>query len=100
MAEDKDVLVAHLLADLDVGAVERADGERAVQGELHVARARGLLAGRGDLLGNVGRRDDLLRERHAVIRQERHLEPAVDAGSVLMRAPTALIALMMFLATS
>jgi hypothetical protein len=43
-----------LLADLDVGAVERADGERAVERQLHVAGARGLLAGGGDLLGEVG----------------------------------------------
>jgi hypothetical protein len=48
--------VADLLADLDVGAVEGADRERAVQRELHVAGAGGLLAGGGDLLGQVGRR--------------------------------------------
>src|SRR5262249_35462032 len=41
-AEDKHVVVADLLADLDVGAVHRADGEGAVEGELHVARAGGL----------------------------------------------------------
>jgi hypothetical protein len=40
-----------LLADFDVGAVERADGQSAVEGELHVAGAGGLLAGGGDLLG-------------------------------------------------
>ena len=46
-----------MLADLDVGAVERADGERAVERELHVAGARGLHAGGRDLLRQVGRRD-------------------------------------------
>ena len=42
-AEEEEVLVARLLADLDVGAVERADRHRAVQHELHVAGAGGLL---------------------------------------------------------
>ena len=32
------------LANLDVGAVQRADGQRAVHPELHVAGAGGLLA--------------------------------------------------------
>jgi hypothetical protein len=45
-------------ADLDVGAVQGADGQRAVERELHVAGARGLGAGGGDLLGQVGGRDD------------------------------------------
>jgi hypothetical protein len=53
-AEQEEVLGADLLADLDVGAVQRADGQRAVHRELHVAGARGLLAGGRDLLGQVG----------------------------------------------
>ena len=35
-SEEKEVFFAHLLADLDVGPVQRADGHRAVHGELHV----------------------------------------------------------------
>ena len=38
--EDEEILRPHLLAHLDIGSVERADGERAIQGELHVAGAR------------------------------------------------------------
>ena len=38
VAEDEDVLRAHLLHDLDVRAVERPDRQRAVHRELHVAR--------------------------------------------------------------
>ena len=72
-AEDENILIPDLLADLDVGAVERADGERAVQRKFHVAGARGFLAGGGNLLGEVGGRNDLLGERHAVVRQERDL---------------------------
>ena len=73
-AEDEDVLRADVLADLDVGAVERADGERAVERELHVAGARGLHARRRDLLGEVRGRDDRLGEAHVVVGQEHHLQ--------------------------
>ena len=65
-------------ADLDVGAVHRADGQRAVQRELHVAGARGLRARRGDLLGQLGRREDLLGQRDAVVGQEHDLEQVAD----------------------
>src|SRR5262249_24908548 len=40
-AEDKDVVVAHLFANLDVRAVHRADGESATESELHVTCAGG-----------------------------------------------------------
>src|SRR5665647_1318421 len=53
--EEEEVVVADELADLDVRAVERADGECAVERELHVPGAGGLLAGERDLLGQVGR---------------------------------------------
>ena len=45
-AEDEDVVVADALADLDIGAVQRADGQRAVQRQLHVAGAGRLHARR------------------------------------------------------
>ena len=67
-----------MVADLDIGAVERAHGERAVQRQLHVAGARSLHAGGGDLLRQIGAGDDRLGEADAVIRQEHHLEPAGD----------------------
>ena len=44
--EDEDIVRADVLADLDIGAVERADGQRAVERELHVARAGGFHARR------------------------------------------------------
>jgi hypothetical protein len=34
LAENEDIVVADLFLDLDIGAVERADGERAIEGEL------------------------------------------------------------------
>lgn len=49
-AKDGLVLTAGQVGDLDVGAVEGAQRNGAVHHELHVGRARGLLAGRGNLL--------------------------------------------------
>jgi hypothetical protein len=56
VTEDEDVLGADLFHDLDVRAIQGADGQRAIERELHVARARGLGAGRGDLLARGSRR--------------------------------------------
>ena len=70
-AEEEEVLGPHLLADLHVRAVERADGERAVERELHVAGARGFLAGGRDLFGQVGGGDQLLGEADVVVRNGR-----------------------------
>ena len=39
----------YAITDLDVGAVQGADGEGAVEHELHVARPTGLRTGRTDL---------------------------------------------------
>ena len=52
-AEEEDVLVPQHLVHLHVGAVQGADGHRAVHHELHIAGAAGLLAGGGDLLGEL-----------------------------------------------
>ena len=49
-----DVLVAHELGNLHVGAVERAQGQSAVEHELHVRSAARLLGGQADLFGDVG----------------------------------------------
>ncbi len=68
--EEEEVVIADEAPDLDVGAVVGADGQRPVEGELHVAGAGGLLAGQGDLLGQVGRRDDLLGEGDVVVGRE------------------------------
>ena len=64
--------------NLDIGAVERADGQRAVQRQLHVAGARRLHPGGRDLLRQVGGRDDRFREAYIVVRQENHLQPVAD----------------------
>ena len=46
-AEEEEVVRADQIADLDIGPIQRADGEGAVEGEFHIARPRGLLAGQG-----------------------------------------------------
>jgi hypothetical protein len=72
--EEKEVLGPHPFADFHIGAVERADGQRAVQREFHVAGARGLLAGGRDLFGQVGGRDQPFGQRDVVVRQEHDLQ--------------------------
>ncbi len=81
--EDEDVVRADGVADFDVGAVERAERERAVQRELHVAGAGGLGAGGRNLLGEIGRRDDIGGGGDVVVRNEHHLEPLAHRGVVV-----------------
>ena len=80
VAENENVFVADFLADFHIGAVERADGDGAVQGELHVSCAGGFLARGGDLLGKIGRGNDALGERNAVVRHEGDFEFSLDPG--------------------
>ena len=80
VAEDENIVVADLFADFDIGAVERADGDGSVEGEFHVAGAGGFFAGRGDLLGEIGGRNNALGEGNPVVRHEGDLEFALDAG--------------------
>ena len=77
MAEYEDVVRADFLEDFDVCAIECAKGNGAVEGEFHIAGAAGLLASCGDLLGDVGGRDDLFGKCDAVVRDTR---VAVDEG--------------------
>ena len=72
--EDEDVLLADCLADLDVCAVHRADGQSTVHHELHVAGTGCFLAGDGDLLGNLGGRHDNLSQRYLVVLEEYDLQ--------------------------
>ncbi len=67
-----------MIADFDIGAVERADGQRAVQRQLHVAGAGGFHARGRNLFGQVGGGNDHLREADIVVRQERDLQAPGD----------------------
>ena len=78
VAEYEDVVRADFLEDFDVCAIECAKGNGAVEGEFHIAGAAGLLASCGDLLGDVGGRDDLFGKCDAVVREEGDLEFVLD----------------------
>src|SRR6202044_2736503 len=82
-AEDRDVLGADMVADFNIGAVQRADGQRAVERELHVAGAGGFHAGGRNLLGQVGGGNDHLGEADIVVGEERDLQASGDHGIVV-----------------
>ena len=73
LAEDVDILFSHLLADLHVGTVHGAEGQRTVQHELHVAGAGSLLGSKADLLGQVAGRDQLFGSGNVVVLDEHDL---------------------------
>jgi hypothetical protein len=70
-SEQEEVLVPDQVADFHVRPVQGADGQGTVQGEFHVAGAGGLLAGQGDLFGQVGGRDHGLGQGDVVVGRER-----------------------------
>ena len=69
-AEEEEILLARFLRHLDGRAVARADGQRPVHHELHVARAAGLVARGRDLVGDIAGGDQPLGEGNAVVGQE------------------------------
>ena len=84
-AEEEEILRADFLADLDIRAVERADGERAVERKLHVAGAARFLAGGGDLLGQIGGGINEVRVLDIEVREEDDLQPVAHGGIVVHR---------------
>ena len=76
-SEQEEVLRARLLQHLHVGAVERADGQRAIDHELHVPRAGGLFARGRDLLGQIGGRVDQMCVLHIEVRHENDLHETI-----------------------
>src|SRR6476469_5200421 len=83
-AEQEEVIFAGGGSHLDRRTVAGTDRERAVHHELHVARAARLVPRRRDLLRDVARGYQPLRDRHGVVRHENdlqapsHREVAVD----------------------
>ena len=82
-AEQEEVLCADFLANFDIGAVQGADRQGTVHGELHVTGSRGFLAGSGDLLGQVCDRVDAVAQFDAEVGDEYYLEPVPDIGVVV-----------------
>ena len=80
LAEDVDVIVANLLADFHVGTVHGAQGQGAVEHELHVAGAGGFLGGKADLLRQVTGGDHLLCGGDVVVLHKHDLQPLGHFG--------------------
>ena len=77
-AEQEDVVPAHLFADLDIGAVQGAEGHGAVHHQLHIAGAARFGAGERDLLADIRGRHQQLREGHPVVLQVHDLQLIPD----------------------
>src|SRR5262249_44368760 len=60
-AEDKDIFLADLLHDLNIGTIERADGQGTIHRELHVTRPRSFGPGSRNVFAEIGSGDDLFR---------------------------------------
>ena len=81
--EGVDVARPHQLCDLHVGPVHGAQGYRAVGHQLHVARAAGLLGGKGDLFGDVRGGDEALGPGDVVVFDHHHPQPGAHRRVVL-----------------
>ena len=85
-AEEEEVLRTNALADLNVRAIKRANSECAVESELHVGRARSLLAGEGNLLVEIGGWDDELSVGDVVVLNEHNVHATFKRGIVVHHA--------------
>ena len=72
----ENVVVFHtcFLDDFHIGTVQCAQGHSTVEHQLHIAGAGGLCACRGDLLGNVGGRNNVLRIRAVIVLHKNDLQ--------------------------
>ena len=80
-AEEEEILGANLFADFNIGAVQRANGQGAVERELHIAGATGFLAGGRDLFTEICGRVDALRVLNVEVGAEHDLDAVPHAGS-------------------
>src|SRR4249919_2347831 len=78
--ENENIVGADPVADFDVGAIQRADRQRAVQRELHVSGTGGFHTSGRYLFRQIGGRNDVLGKAHVVVGQESHLQTAADLG--------------------
>ena len=98
-AEQEKIFLAGCVGHFNGGAVARADRQRAVHHEFHVAGAAGFVPGGGDLLRHIRRRDQALGQADVVIRQEDDLKPPARRRlATITVSATLLISLMMRLA--
>ena len=81
-AEQEHILVAQDIMHLHIGTVQRADSQRAVHHELHVAGTAGFLAGSRDLLADLAGGHQVLSQGDPVVLQEHHLQLILADGVV------------------
>src|SRR5215471_15089934 len=82
-AEDKNIFLADLLHDLDIGTVERADGQGTIHRELHVACPGGFSPRSRNVFAEIGSGDDLFRQEHPIVGQKHHLDLAANARVII-----------------
>lgn len=80
VTEQECVLLADVLGDLNVGAVDGAEKQCTVQAELHVTSTRGLGTGCTDLNTDVRSGDQNLGDRDAVVGNETDAQEVADVG--------------------
>src|SRR5215469_2389799 len=76
--KQKEVSFASLFCHFDGRPVARADGQSSVHHELHVACAAGLVAGRGDLIGDVACRNEALGQGNTVLGKKQNLKTTTE----------------------
>ncbi len=81
--EDGTVFGPRLFSDLDVGSIQRPDGDCTVECHLHVAGTGCFITCSRDLLGDICCRDQLLGQTHAIVRHEHHFQLALDTSIVV-----------------
>ena len=81
--KNEDVLFADFLHDLDIGPVQRTDSQGAIHGELHIARAGGFCSRHGNVLAEVGCRNDLFGQQHPIIGDEHDFDLTAHARIVI-----------------
>ncbi|CAH0326536.1 hypothetical protein SRABI106_04689 [Rahnella aquatilis] len=83
VTKDEDIVFPDLFSNLNVRAVECADGQRAVQCQFHVAGAGSFFTSGRNLLGNISRRDHQFSHGHAVIRNKHHFDAVTHQRIVI-----------------
>ena len=78
--EKEEVLRCDFVANFDIGPIESSDGQGSVHREFHIAGPGGFFTSSRDLLGQIGRRVDVLAVLDVEIRKKDHLDEIADFG--------------------
>src|SRR5262245_44377393 len=81
--KNEDVLFADFFHDLDIGPIQRADSQGAVHGKLHITRAGGFGPRHGNVLAEIGCRNDLFGQQYSIIGDEHDFDLTAYARIVI-----------------